>query len=163
MSRVPVALIRDIALELAEYRDDEELFLDTIDGETDMLDFVDALLIERTHAEALAEAIKAQEARLKARRERIMNRAEAAKRGILAMMQAADIKKLERSLATVSRRAGSVSVQITDEEDLPTQLLTQKITYAPDKAAIKAQLEAGETVPGAILRRGDETLTIRGA
>jgi hypothetical protein len=163
MSKVPAALIRDIALDLAEYRDDEEFFLDTLDGETDIVDLTDALLIERIQAEEMAEAIKAQEARLRARRMRIEGRAEAAKRSILLILQSADLKKIERPLATVSRRAGAVSVKITDEEDIPSQMMIEKITYTPDKKAIKAQLDAGEKVPGAELVRGEETIMIRGA
>jgi hypothetical protein len=158
---IPVALIQDIALELAQYRDDEDLFLDTLDGETDILDIVDALIEEVQQSAALANSIKDREAILKQRRERIESRAAAARDGLLKVLAAADLKKVERPSATVSRRAGSMSVAIVDETEIPTQLLVEKITYSPDKKAIKAALDAGENIPGAILRRGNETIMLK--
>ena len=159
--RLPLALIHDIANDLAQYRDDEELFLTTIDGETDMLDLVDALLSEADRSADMVDAIKAREEIMRARRQRLEGRALAAKRSITALMEAAGVKKLERPLATISLRAGSVSVHVTHEADLPTQLLTIKTVTSPDKAAIKAQLQAGVIVPGAELRVGDTTIAIR--
>lgn len=159
--KINLAIIQDVALALAEYRDDEDLFLDTLDGETDVIDIVDMLIEQAHEAEALASAIKAREQALKVRRERLEKRVEVARDGIVKVLAAADLKKLERPSATVSRRAGSVSVEIFDGLEIPTQLLTEKITYSPDKKAIKAMLEAGEVVPGARLTTGQETLTMR--
>ena len=54
-------------------------------------------------------------------------------------------------------------VDITDPATIPSQLHTVKTTTTPDTAAIKRLLEAGEDVPGAMLVRGGDTLTIRSA
>jgi hypothetical protein len=54
-----------------------------------------------------------------------------------------------------------LSVRIDDDAAIPSQLLTVKTTTAPDKAAIKRQIEAGEHVPGAALVRGDDIVTVR--
>ena len=67
--------------------------------------------------------------------------------------------KTDPARATISRRAGLPSVQITDEAAIPSQLC--KTTVAPDKAAIKAQLLAGETVPGAQIVMGADGVTVR--
>jgi hypothetical protein len=142
-----LTLIEAVAALLQPYADDEDLYQDMIEGETDALDLLDSQIASMQNDEALAEAIKAQEANLKARRERIEWRADAHKKAALLIMNAAGLKKAERPRATISVRPGSVSVQITDEAEIPTQLMREKITRAPDKAAIKAQLEAGETVP----------------
>jgi len=156
-----LTLIEAVAALLQPYADDEDLYQDMIEGETDALDLLDSQIESMQNDEALAEAIKAQEANLKARRERIEWRADAHKKAALLIMNAAGLKKAERPRATISVRPGSVSVQITDEAEIPSQLMREKITRAPDKAAIKAQLEAGETVPGAELVRGAETISVR--
>ena len=138
---------------------DAEAFLDTLDGETDAADIADRLLAELADAEAMAEAIRGQEADMKARRQRYDMRGEAFRRQLLNLLDAIGEKKIERPRATVSRRAGLPSVQITDEAAIPSQLC--KTTVAPDKAAIKAQLMAGETVPGAQIVVGDDGVTVR--
>lgn len=159
--RADLALIEAIAALLQPYADDEDLYQDMIEGETDALELLDVQIATMQNDEALAEAIKAQEASLKARRERIEWRAAARKEAARLVMVAAGLKKAERPRATISVRPGSVSVHITDEAEIPSQLMREKITRSPDKAAIKAQLEAGETVPGAELVRGAETISVR--
>lgn len=155
-------LIAAMAETLAPYRDDEDgTYLDTLDGETNLLDLLDGELAAMQADEALAVAIKAREADLKVRRERIEMRAAAHRKNLRLVLQHAALPKAERPLATVSLRPGTVSVRIVNEADIPSQLMRETISRAPDKAAIKAQLEAGETVPGAELARGDETISIR--
>lgn len=140
---------------------DEVTFIDTLEGCTDALDIADATLAAMMDDEALAAAAKAQAQELKRRADRLEARADARKRSLLTLLDAIDAKKLERPRATISRRAGSVSVQITDEAAVPTQLCTVKTITAPDKAAIRKQIEAGETVPGAELVRGEDTVFVR--
>ena len=86
---------------------------------------------------------------------------EAFRAQMLKVMDAMGIKKLDRPRATISKRAGSLSVRITDEASIPTQLCTVKTITAPDKKAIRAQIEAGETVPGAELAQGADGVTVR--
>lgn len=155
-------LIRRMADEIRDALGDDfdaDAFVDTLDGETDAADIADRLIAELSDAEAMADAIRGQEADLKARRDRYTARGEAFRRQMLTLLEAIGEKKLERPRATVSRRAGLPSVQITDEKAIPSQLC--KTTVSPDKAAIKAQLMAGETVPGAQIVVGDDGVTVR--
>lgn len=157
-----VSLIQRIAADLRDMLGDDfddATFFDTLDGETDIGDIADRLLAEALDAEAMADAIKAQEADMKARRDRMGARGDAYRRQLLSLLDAANIKKMERPRATISRRAGLPSVRITDERAIPSQL--SKIVSTPDKAAIKAQLLAGETVPGAEIVMGDDGVTVR--
>lgn len=140
---------------------DAETFLDTLDGETDALDLADRMIADEAECAALVEAIRAQEAALKLRRERMGFRRDAMRAQMLALLDAMGEKKLVRPGATISRRAGSVGVEIVNEADIPSQLLTVKTTTAPDKKAIRDQLEAGEDVPGARLTRGPDGVTVR--
>lgn len=162
--RADIPLIQRISADLTDMLGDEfdaETFWDSLDGETDILDVSDHVLASMFADEALAEALKAQEAEMKARRDRLEARAKAKKRTLLTLLDASGQKKMERPRATISRRAGSVSVRIVSEADIPSQLTTTKTVITPDKAAIKKQIEAGETVPGAELVRGEDGVTIR--
>lgn len=160
--RPDFSLIQRIAADLRNMLGedfDAGTFLDTLDGETDAADIADRLLAALADADAMAEAIKAQEADMKARRQRYEARADAFRRQLFLLLDAIGEKKLERPRATISRRAGLPSVQITDETAIPLQLC--KTTVTPDKAAIKAQLLAGEAVPGAHIVMGDDGVTVR--
>lgn len=138
---------------------DDETFLDTLDGEADVLDIVDRLIAGMRDAEALSAAAKTQADALASRAARLKARSAAYKAQMLTLLDAIGQKKLERPAATVSRRSGSLSVQIVDPDSVPSQLC--RVTTTPDKTAIKKQLEAGEDVPGARLERGPDGVTVR--
>lgn len=138
---------------------DTETFMDTLDGMTDAADIADRMIADMLAAEAMGEAIRGEISDLTARRDRYDARKDAFRRQLLSLLDATGEKKMERPRATISRRAGLPSVQITDEAAIPSQLC--KITVAPDKAAIKAQLLAGETVPGAQIVMGADGVTVR--
>ena len=163
MLTLDLAVIRRIGDLIADTddRDLEPGYLDTLEGETPVMEVADHLIGRIMTDEALAKAIKAQEEALSARRARIEARAKSGRRACLELLDAAGLKKLERPLATISRTAGRVSVQITDEASVPSQLCTVRTVTTPDKAAIRAQIEAGEIVPGAELVRGDDSLALR--
>lgn len=157
-----IPLIEQVSAELTALLGDDfdpETFWDSLDGETDAGDILDRLIAEMQDSEALAGATKEQVDALSARKSRFEARARAAKSAMLSILNATGQKKAERARATVSRRAGSLSVRITDENDVPRQLC--KTTVTPDKAAIKKQLQAGETVPGAELERGPDGVIVR--
>lgn len=138
---------------------DPETFMDTLDGMTDAADIADRMIADMLAAEAMGEAIRGEIADLTARRDRYDARKDAFRRQLLSLLDATGEKKMERPRATISRRAGLPSVQITDEAAIPSQLC--KTTVAPDKAAIKAQLLSGETVPGAQIVMGADGVTVR--
>lgn len=155
-------LIRTMADEIRDALGDEfdaVAFLDTLDGETDAGTLADWLMAQLAEAEAMGDAVQAQEADLRARRQRYEARGVAFRRQLLNLLDAIGEKKIERPRATASRRSGLPSVQITDETAVPTQLC--KTVTSPDKAAIKAQLLAGETVPGAQIVMGDDAVAVR--
>jgi hypothetical protein len=130
---------------------DERLLADALEGSTDVMELVDRL-IERSSADAaLVRAGKERLARIEARNERT--------RGLIArMLDALDLRRLERPLATLTLADARRGVVITDEDELPPAYLRT----APDKAAILSALNAGEVVPGAALSNGaGPVLTMR--
>lgn len=157
-----ISLIERVSAQIREVLGDDyddETFLDTLDGATDAADILDRVIAKMQDAEALADAIRGQIADLTARRQRIDARAKAYRATLLTIIGAMGMTKVERPRATISRRAGLLSVRITDEAAIPTQLC--KVVQTPDKAAIKKQLQAGETVPGATLEVGHDGVTVR--
>lgn len=160
--RLDVSIIRRWADEIrAELGEDFDpfAFIDTLDGQTDVADIADRMLADMLAAEAMGEAIRSEIADLTARRDRYDARGKAYRRQLLSLLDATGEKKIERPRATISRRAGLPSVQITDETAIPSQLC--KTVVSPDKAAIKAQLLAGEAVPGAVILIGDDAISVR--
>lgn len=154
-----ITAMADAIREILGDDEDSAAFWDTLDGEADALDIADRLLRQRGEAKALSAAAKAQADEITARSKRFQDRAAACDRALRILLNAAGERKMERPGATVSIRKGAMSVAITDDSQIPTQFC--KTTVAPDKTAIKAQLQAGEDVPGAELVRGEDGVTVR--
>lgn len=162
--RIDTALIRRwaeiIAGECSDGTDDAA-YLDSLDGFTDALDIADALIDSLQNDEELLIGISERIGALDARAARIKARATRTKQVTVELLDAMGVRKLERPAATISRREGSLHTVIDDPADVPTQLMRERVIREPDKGAIKRQIEAGETVPGARLERGPATLSIR--
>lgn len=156
----PVAVIRETAQMIRDMLGDDfdaATFLDTLDGETDAMDFIGHLVRAKTEADAMEAAMKEVAATYTARAKRFGAQSDAARKGLASILDAIGERKVAHPLATISRTAPRVSVRIIDDRAVPSQLCR----LVPDAAAIKAQLEAGETVPGAILEAGEAGLTVR--
>jgi hypothetical protein len=138
---------------------DAETFWDTLDGETDAMDVIGHLIRSREEAKAHADASKALAREYTDRARRLDEKQKALASSLGVILDATGQRKVAHPFGTVSRTNGRMSLVIEDEASIPSQLT--KTTVAPDKGAIKAQLEAGETVPGARLERGADGLTVR--
>lgn len=105
-------------------------------------------LIKNLQAEA--DAIRAEEKNLAARRQAKEKRVEWLKNNIAASMQAIGETKHETAKVVFSFRK-SVVVEVLDDTKLPNKYLTVKTTVAPDKVALKNALKSGEVIDGATL------------
>lgn len=139
--------------------EDEQLLLDTIEGQTDLLECFDSIMASALLDKASAEGITALEEDLAARRSRFAKRAETKKAAIFRAMQEIGLNKVERPAFTLSIRAGSPKVIITDEEQVPETLM--RVKKEPDKTAIGDLLKAGQTLPYATLSNGEPSLQVR--
>ena len=142
-----------------ELMEDEETRLDTIEGETDFKSLMSRLVRLRSEREALAEGLNLYIKALTERRDRLSRGSDGLKGLMLRLMATACVPKLELPEATIRVSDGRKSVSITDIDALPQGTFTTE--RKPDKAAIKAMLEAGEDIPGAALVSGENTLTVR--
>ena len=139
--------------------DDEDCFLDTLDGETDAMDVLGKLIQERQEIQANEAAVKDLAKTYQERAARLNAKADAISQTIGHLLDAIGSKKVAHPLATVSRTKARQSVLVTNPEEIPTQLTKTK--RSPDLAAIKEQLEAGEFVPGAEMKLGNPGVTVR--
>jgi hypothetical protein len=139
--------------------DDEDCFLDTLDGETDAMDVLGKLIQERQEIQANEAAVKALAKTYQERAARLDAKADAISQTIGHLLDAIGSKKVAHPLATVSRTKARQSVLVTNPEEIPTQLT--KVKRSPDLAAIKEQLEAGDFVPGAEIKLGNPGVTVR--
>lgn len=160
MKHVDINIISTVAAHVRELLGDDfdqETFLDTVDGETDVNDFLGHLITCRVEAQATEASLKNVAAAYTARAKRFDQQAKACTDGIGRLLDALGESKIQHDLATAIRTKPRQSVVITDERLIPTQLCKSE----PDKAAVKTQLEAGVEVPGASLELGSPGVSVR--
>jgi hypothetical protein len=138
---------------------DDVTFLDTLDGETDAMDMIGKMIMWRVEAAETEKAMKEVAATYKARADRFAAQQVAANKALGMMLDAIKEKKVAHPLGTVSRTDPRMSLRITDEKQIPWVMLVHSV--APDNAAVKKRLEAGENVPGAELVPGEPGIMLR--
>ena len=159
------ALLSARARLLAEDPDiesDERLYADMLEGQSegDPFDVLDRVIRAAIHAGSMADAAKRRADEISARAARYARRRDNLRAAAFAALDALGIRKHERPDFVASVRAGTASVQITDETKLAQEYV--RWSMAPDKAAIAAALKAGEAVDGAELSNGMPSLAIKG-
>lgn len=139
--------------------DDEDTFLDTLDGETDAVDVLGKLIEERLEVLGYEATNKELAEQYKRRADKMASKADAINQQMKHLLNAMGVKKVNHALATVSITKPRWSVEVVDEAQVPTQL---KITTTkPDLRAIRKILDDGEPVPGCRPKVGYEGVTVR--
>jgi len=138
---------------------DEQLLLDSLEGETDFHRFLAAVVRRICEAEACAEGIGDLIREVRERQARFEQRSNAMRALAFKLMTQADVRKLELPQATLSIRAGQPRVIITDEAALPPDCVRTRTE--PDKITIKNLLARGDQVPGAELSNAEPALAVR--
>jgi hypothetical protein len=132
--------------------------------ETNIKPAAEALIDDVDEAEALLKGLQAKIDEFTARKTLHENTIKAAKQWLFKIVEQLPPKKGKRTLrlptATVSYTAGASKVVITDESALPFDMLSTT-DPTPDRKAIRAELDAGRAVPGAVLSNGEPTISIR--
>jgi len=75
-------------------------------------------------------------------------------------LDAAKVKKIDLDIFKISTRAGSKSVKIIDKDKIPDAYVETKVTFIPNKLAIRKALEAEVKIDGVYLVTGERSLTI---
>lgn len=152
---------RDLASLLAlhpELEEDDVLRLDMVEGETNALEIIDRLIEAEKDARCLEEATGNAIEQLKKREVRFANRRDVVRKYILRIMEAANLRRVERPAATVSIAAGRPKVIITDEAAIPPAY--HRIKTEIDKESIAKTLKTLGEVPGATLSNPEPQLRI---
>lgn len=108
---------------------------------------------------ANADAIRSEEKKLAERRKSLVSKYEDFKFYLLKNMQAAGINKIEHPTIELKLRKAPVSVDITDESQLPDEFCT--IVRTPNKIAIKSYIAEKGFIEGARLIEDKQTLSIK--
>lgn len=139
---------------------DPQLLIDTIEGETELCEACLAVYDEVLEDEIMVEGIKVVIAKLEARMQRISGTCETRKNIILAAMERAGIDTIKGALVTLSKGTTAPKVIINDEAKIPSNYFKVPDPVL-DRAALKADLDAGTVVDGASLSNGGIKLTPR--
>lgn len=153
-------------LELANKLADGDFDLATIEDTIEASGIVDefknkaqALEFVARGATAHHSAIDAEIARLTALRARRDGVAAGVRKYLLDNMQRTGITKIECELFLISIQNNPVAVEVFDPLSLPAEFMRtpepKPPVAAPDKAAIKAALQAGQEIPGCKLTQSD--------
>jgi hypothetical protein len=136
---------------------DEQTLKDTLEGEAWPLELKAAnygFVIR--NLQATAASIKEAEEQMKVRRQAIEKRAAAMAERLKTCMEVAGVSKIECPHFALTIKKNPAAVDIFEPGLVPNEFMRQPEPPppAPDKAAIKAELQAGRDVPGAALVQG---------
>lgn len=166
-----VAAIRDLSREVREVAplvaalrdlcgDDEQAFLDTLEGESDVNAAASRVVRWMLEQDAHANACKELAAVYVARASMFANRHDKAKGALLDLLNELGVKSMPLPEASLTAKATPPKlIGDVDAATLPDNL--RRTSYAADKAAIKAELEAGREVAGFSLSNGGQSLQVR--
>lgn len=139
---------------------DPRLILDMIEGETDLAECCVAVLEECNEDDILIEGLKAKIEELSVRKGR-MEKSVETRRGIILMaMDKAGVQTIKSPIGTLSVRPTPPKTIIADEAQLPARFWKPGQPTL-DRAALKAALDGGESIPGASLSNGGVSLSVR--
>lgn len=151
-------------LEAEGFREDDDMVLDAIEGQTNALEAVSGVLRLIGEDEARIASLKELTGMYGARKARYEERVKNARRTLLNFMQEFNIPRIERPEATLSMSVGGAKIGYLGDMD-PTKLPAQfqRVTVDADKTAIAEAMKADPdlTLPGVYRTNGGVTLTVR--
>lgn len=141
---------------------DPEMIADTLDSiEWELEAKVEQILAVCKNESAHADALREESKRLAERARLSENRVARLKEYVARSLETAGKKSIKAGLHEVTVREPSRSVEITDSGALPPQFVEYETTIKADKLAIKKLIDAGQEVPGAIIKVGKPSLIIK--
>lgn len=152
--------IAQLRLQYGELESDEESWLLTLESQTDLNELADKLIDRERECAALAGGIVEREIALAERRKRFEQQGLRIRGVLLALMQAANLPRLERPEATISISKGRDRVEIEDEAAVPDAFCNIKRT--PNKTLIKELLTGTGVKPNwARMSKSEPSLSMR--
>lgn len=139
---------------------EDDVLHDMAEGQTSIMEAIDAALFEIDDCEAIVAGCRAQSDVLLSRASKFEARHARIRALIEQAMLIADLPTAKRPTATVTVKRTPPKTVISDESSVPAKFFR---TPPPvlDKAAINAAVRGGESVPGVSLDNGGISLQIR--
>ncbi len=153
----------------AEFRDalmltypdlDDEALTDTLEGLTDLKEILAALIRSALDDEALIAALSTRLGEMKARLERLSQRAKTKRSLVLDAMNKSELKRLIAAEFTVSVRAGSPTLEVIEEARIP-QGYWKPQPAKLDRQRLIQELKAGSAIAGVQLGLRTSQLSVR--
>lgn len=142
---------------LMDTQDDAQAIADTIEAESYPLEVkAQNVAYAIKNLDATAAAIKSAEAEMAARRKAIEKRVEHLREYTKTCMEVAGVTKIECPHFALTIKKNPAAVDVFEPGLIPAAFMKQPEPppAMPDKAAIKAALQDGQDVPGALLAQG---------
>lgn len=143
-----VARIAEMLAVMCE--DDERLYADMLEGETDLYTIIGRLHNQVASDEELIAGITLRAADLAERKRRVTDRKTVTKAAIGQFMRAAKVIKIELPEATYSVRDGKPKLEIVSAEAVPEDF--RKVKTEPDKTAINEAFADADDLPNWLVR-----------
>lgn len=141
---------------------DEKTIADTLESiQGEIMDKGRNVAAYFQNLESDAEALKAAENRIAARRKAIESRAEWLKEYLRSNMERCGISKIECPEFVVTLGKPRDVCEIVNEDDLPDDYVKTKVMKSPDKALILKAMKDGYDVPGAKIGKSKSSLSVK--
>lgn len=139
---------------------DDETLADTLEGISDLSECLGAVIRSRADDEALVVALKQRMEDMRARLQRLQERADKKKNLLCDVMDRAMMPRLNLSDFTVTLRKTQRAIEILDEAEIPQDYWRPQPSKL-DRQALGEALRAGSTIAGAQLCEARNTITVR--
>lgn len=144
--------IKSIAEQLDEIcGDDERLFTDMMEGESNIVEIAEHLHQERAQTLETLTGIAEREKNLSARKSRLQAKEEAIKAAIGKLLRAGKLSKVELAEVTYSVRSGASKLEIVNESAVPTHLCRTP-RPVPEKTRINEVFADAKELPNWLTR-----------
>jgi len=140
--------------------DDDDVVRDSIEGETDLHEAIEAAVKRLGDDLAAIEGLEAYIKKLDGRKARLKKRVDTTREAIANAMELARLPKMETPLATIAQKKVPPKVIIADEADIPSDFFKPQPPKL-DKKAVMDALKAKQAVPGTQLSNGGTTISVR--
>jgi hypothetical protein len=139
---------------------DEQTLADTLEGLTDLNEVIAAIVRAAVTDEALSDGLRARIGEMLDRQARLDDRAAKRRQIACDAMVGAAINKITAPDFTISLRAGTPQLVVTDEAVIPQSYWVPRKPRL-DRQSLHADLKRGTTVEGATLSNSEPVLSVR--
>lgn len=112
--------------------------------------------------ELTIEAMKSEEKRITEQRKKLEKRESNFKEYVRECMEQSGLTKIETPLGTLSIAKNPISVEVINEDEIPSEYIQEIVTKKPNKKAITDNFKAtGEIIPGVNILTNNYSLRIK--